>query len=172
MKHIFFSILFSLSLISAQSQGNPQKSQIDLENEYMIANLIDSLLKDPKFNKPYPVSANHDLYKDQSLKIIALGDYEEILKIANTDCFYGFFLVSENGLKKIKNNSSILDILSKFNKLLDGRDVLELKPRVTEEFYLGDFTRVETWDLDNRDFYLTACFTNGQLNCFHVKLKL
>ena len=172
MKPIAISLTGLLLLVCSWATAQTSKSKVDLENELMVVSTIDSLLKDPRLNEPRKVSANHDRYRNKMLKFILKGRFKRILKIVHTDCFDVVLGSTDRGVRKLRKDEDIINLLSRFRACLKKKKVKDTRPSVVnEEFFFGDHFFLETWYIEERKIYMIVCFTNGQLVGFFIKME-
>jgi hypothetical protein len=159
--------LFAIILISTSAIS--QKVKYDSAN---LTSIILDAFNDPALSQPYAVTANHDKYKNQLMRMLIQKKYPEILSIIKTKAFSSLIVSYNSGINRPKSDSAIVAALTQFRSNLP-KDIPLTANSIKEERIFADFSRDESWRFTNKkgDYSrMTVMFTNGQITNILITL--
>ena len=165
MKLLIF--LFAIVLISTSAIS--QRVKYDSAN---LRSVITNALNDMTLSEPYAVTANHDKYKNQLMRMLIQKKYPEILSIIRTKAFSSLIVCYNSGKNRPKSDSAIVAALTQFRSNLP-KDIPLTANKINEERIFADFSREETWKFTNTkgDYsMMKVMFTNGQITNIVITL--
>lgn len=156
---LFLSFFF---VVTISVQALSQQVKYDSAS---VGNEFSNFFIDSTAYPPYPVTVNHDKYKNQFMKMLIQKKYPQIISIVKTKAFKSVWDYTKPVKILLKSDSSIMAALTKLRNNLPD-DIPITANYIYEERIFADKFRYESWIFTNTkgtSSQLTVIFTNGQI---------
>ena len=156
---LFLSFFF---VVTISAQALSQKVKYDSAS---LSNEFSNFFNDSTAYPSYPVTANHDNFKNQLMKMLMQKKYPQIISIVKTKAFKSVWGYTGPIKTLLKSDSSIIAALTNIRSNLP-KDIPLTANHIYEERIFADKLRYESWTFTNikgASSQLTVIFTNGQI---------